>query len=83
MCVVYLEPSSYAGTHPVTQTMNFSELSGKRGHRSSLLGCKQTKKNNGVQKTQTLPMVHCGPHTLEVTNVNAMASNLLRTRFKS
>ena len=39
--------------------------------------------NNGVQKTHTLPMVYCGSHTLDVTNLNAMASNLLRTRFKS
>ena len=38
--------------------------------------------NNGVQKTQMLLMVHCGPRGLEVTNLNAVASNLLRTRFK-
>ena len=95
MCVVYLEPSSYPGTHPGThprtQTMNFSEPSGKRGHRSEPSGkrghmaspreCKQTRKNDGVQKTQTLPMVRCGPRAPEVTNLNAVASNLLRTRF--
>ena len=28
-------------------------------------------------------MVHCGPHALEVTNLNAVVSNLLRTPFKS
>ena len=28
-------------------------------------------------------MVHCGPHAQEVTNLNAVASKLLRTRFKS
>ena len=52
------------GTHPRgTQTMNFSEPSGKRGHRSepsdkrghmaSPRECKETRKNNGIQKTQT------------------------------
>ena len=37
------------------------------------------RKNYGVQKT----MVHCGPHALEVTNLNAVASNLMSTCFKS
>ena len=41
------------------------------------------KNNNGAQKTQTLPIVHCGSHALEVTNLNTVASNLLRTCFKS
>ena len=54
MCVLYLVDSSYPGTHSGTQTMYFSEPSGKRGHRSEPSGkgghmsspreCKQTKK---------------------------------------
>ena len=35
-------------------------------------------KNNGVQKCR-----HCGPCTLKITNLNAMASNLPRTCSKS
>ena len=30
------------------------------------------EKINGAQKMQTLPMVHSGPHALEVTNLNAV-----------
>ena len=56
-----------------------SEPSGKRGRRSSLRERKQTKKIMAFKKRR-----HCrGPHALEVTNVNAMASNLPRTCFKS
>ena len=40
------------------------------------------RKVNGVQQTQTLPMVRCGLHALEVTNLNVVANNLLRTCFK-
>ena len=36
----------------------------------------------GVQQMQTLPMVHCGLHVLEVTNLNLVANNLLRICFK-
>ena len=36
----------------------------------------------GIQQTQTLPMVHCGLHALEVTNLNLVANNLLRICFK-
>ena len=36
----------------------------------------------GVQQRQTLPMVHCGLHALEVTNLNLVANNLLRIGFK-
>ena len=82
VCGVF-EPSYHPRTHPGTQTMNFAEPSGKRGHRSSPRVRKQTKGDNRVWKTQTLPMVHCCPHAPEVTNLNAVASNLLRTYFKS
>ena len=40
--------------------------------------CKQTM----GYKTHISWIVHCGLHTLEVTNLNVMASNLLRTCFK-
>ena len=43
---------------------------------------KQKIIDNRVQQTQTLPMVHCGLHALEVTNLNVVANNLLRTCFK-
>ena len=41
--------------------------------------CKQTKKSMGSRKLT----VHCCLHALEVTNLNVVASNLLRTCFKS
>ena len=34
-------------------------------------------------KTHISRIVHCGLHALEVTNLNVVASNLLRTCFKS
>ena len=37
-CILSLPVSSYPGTHPGTQTMNFSEPSGKRGRRSEPSG---------------------------------------------
>ena len=40
------------------------------------------QKVNRVQQTQTLPMVYCGLHALEVTNLNVVANNFLRTCFK-
>ena len=43
---------------------------------------KQKIIDNRVQQTQTLPMVHCALHALEVTNLNVVANNLLRTCFK-
>ena len=43
---------------------------------------KQKIIDNRVQQTQTLPMVHCGLHAQEVTNLNVVANNLLRTCFK-
>ena len=44
--------------------------------------CKQTKNQLGLE-TYISPIVHCGLHALEVTNLNVVASNLLRTCFKS
>ena len=44
--------------------------------------CKQSYRNS-VQQTQTLLMVHRGLHALEVTNLDVVANNLLRARFKS
>ena len=74
-CILSLPVSSYSGTHPGTQTMNFSEPSGKQGNRSEPSGKrprrssprnrKQSfyiflmKKNNCVQKMQTLPWSSC------------------------
>ena len=81
-CILSLPVSSYPGTHSGTKTMNFSEPSGKRGNRSSPREQKQTKKNNGVQKTQTLPWSSCFRGNI-FTNLNAVASNLPRTCFKS
>ena len=40
------------------------------------------RKVNDIQQTQTLPMVRCGLQALEVTNLNVVANNLLRTCFK-
>ena len=62
----------------VSQNLPANEATGH-----PLVNVNKRIKNNGVQKTQTLPLVHCGPHALEVTNLNAVASNLLRTCFKS
>ena len=77
-CILSLPVSSYPGTHPGTQTINFSEPSGKRGRRSSPRERKQ-EKIMGFRKRR-----HCrGPHALEVTNLNAVASNLPRTCFRS
>ena len=67
-CILWIPVSSYPGTHRGTQTMNFSDPSGKR----------RTKKIMAFKKRK-----HCrGPHALEVTNLNAVASNLPRTCFK-
>ena len=33
------------------------------------------RKVNGVQQTQTLPMVHCGLHALEVTDLKCSKRN--------
>ena len=33
-------------------------------------------------KTETLSMVHCGLHALDVTNLNVVANNLLRIVLK-
>ena len=78
-CILWIPVSSYPGTHPGTQTMSFSEPSGKRGRRSSPREWKQTKKMMAFRKRR-----HCrGPQALEVTNLNAVANNLPRKCFKS
>ena len=41
------------------------------------------KENQWGHETQISPIVHSGLHVLEVTNLNVVASNLLRTCFKS
>ena len=48
-----------------------------------MVECKRTKnsKVNNFQQTQKLPMVDCGLHALEITNLNVMANNLPRTSF--
>ena len=45
--------------------------------------CKQMKKIDGVKKTHLSLIVHCDLHALEVANLIVVASNLLRTCFKS
>ena len=69
--------------------MNFSETSGKRGNRSEPSG-KRGRRSSPHEQKQTKKIMafrkrrQCrGPHALEVTNLNAVASNLLRTYFKS
>ena len=57
------------------QKMNFSESYGKRGRRSPPRERKQTKKIMAFRKRIDC----CGPHALEVTSLNAVASNLLST----
>ena len=39
--------------------------------------------NRWGHKTHISRIVHCGLHALEVTNLNVVASNLMRTCFKS
>ena len=74
-CILSLPVLSY----PATQTMSFSEPSGKRGRRSSPHEWKQTKKLMAFRKRR-----HCrGSHAIVVTNLIAVASNLPRTCFKS
>ena len=41
------------------------------------------RKNQWGHETHISTIVHCGLHALEVTNLNVMASNVLRTSFKS
>ena len=41
------------------------------------------RKNQCDHETHISPIVRCGLHALEVTNLNVVASNLLRTCFKS
>ena len=88
-CILSILVSSYSGTHPGTQTMNFSGPSGKRGNRSEPSG-KRGRRSSPREQKQTRKIMafrkrrHCrGPHALEVTNFNAMASNLPSTCFKS
>ena len=88
-CILWIPVSSYPGTHPGTQTMNFSEPSGKRGNRSEPSG-KRGRRSSPREREQMRKIMafrkrrHCrGPHALEVTNLNAVASNLPRTCFKS
>ena len=83
-CILWISVSSYPGT----LTMNFSEPSGKRGNRSEPSG-KRGRRSSPRERKQTKIMAvrkrrHCrGAHTLEVTNLNAVASNLPRTCFKN
>ena len=41
------------------------------------------QKNQWGHETHVSPIIHCGFHALEVTNLNVVASNLLRACFKS
>ena len=41
------------------------------------------RRNQWGYETHISPIVHCGIHALEVANLNVVASNLLRTCFKS
>ena len=61
--------------------MSFSEPFCERGHTGKVIP--NSRKVNGVQQTQTLPMVHSGLHALEITNFNVVANNLLKTCLKS
>ena len=88
--ILSLPVSSYPGTHPGTQTMNFSEPSGKRGNKSEPSGKRSRRSSpSRTERNEKKIMAfrkrrHCrGPHALEVTNLNAVASNLPRTCFKS
>ena len=96
MCVVYLvdfgfvlpcdSPWDSNNEFPRTSEKrgNRSEHSGKRGHRSSPRETKQKKMKRKRKKMAFRKRRHCrGPHALEVTNFNAVASNLPSTCFKS
>ena len=91
MCVVYLVDSGFVlpwdllwdsnneFLRTFRQTRLRSKSSGKRGRRSSPRERKHTKKIMAFRKRR----YYRGPHALEVTNLNAVASNLPRTCFKS
>ena len=49
-----------------------------------MVKCKLTnEKINSAQQTQKLPMVRCGPHDLEVTNLKVVSNELQITYFNS
>ena len=59
-------------------SQNLLENEATRGRSSPIVEFKQTKnsKVDGVQQTQTLPMVHCDLNALGIINLNVVANNV-------